>query len=714
MALLQAVAVRPRRVRPWPALLVLLGASGCGGGAAGAESASLDPDRPYDLLALMPPSELPAPEADAPETAVTGAQFRADLLAESVRAEDTRARFQPRWTSSTPAAERRLSAAFYFLEGAHLQSDAAELLLDWSAPPRLDDLWVGMADFREDRWIWRRLADVSEVPLPQRARYQRAADGVMACVLLVLGGTDSVLDGIDSGGDSPQDSLLNVGYPLGTNLEALSDWSTSLPFTDAFKCSREWIPQLVGTSNPWNTGAEVRVDRDGWVTSLGPGEAVMTMMLTDQDDVAPAGRYVCLYEGDAGQGAAAIQISGSGAKVPGSWTPGRFEIEVGTASNALYFKIEAINPSDYLRNIRVVLPGYEATFRDADFFHPAFLQSLEPFRVLRFMDWGRTNDSPQASWSKRPRAGACRYTTAHGVPLEVMIDLCNRTRKDMWYCVPHQADDDYVRRAVKLIRDRLDPRLRLHLEYSNEVWNWIFQQAQWAHARGLEIWPGDSAAWLKYYGLRAAQVMDVAAAAFADQTPGRLVRILATQSQNPGAGVVSLDVQVGGPGDLAHGHADVLAVAPYLGNELGMPANEAATMAMSVTDVLNFLAADSALKNGPGGVTEINRANAAARGLALAAYEGGQHLVGVGSVVNNQVITDLFVAANRHARMRELYFADLTRWTRRDGGLYMAFTHTYRPGKYGSWGFLETVNQPRATAYKWLGILDWLDTVYQQ
>ena len=32
------------------------------------------------------------------------------------------------------------------------------------------------------------------------------------------------------------------------------------------------------------------------------------------------------------------------------------------------------------------------------------------------------------------------------VAYEWMIDLCNRTGKDMWITVPHVADDDYVKK----------------------------------------------------------------------------------------------------------------------------------------------------------------------------------------------------------------------------------------------------------------------------
>lgn len=711
MAKVRVVTVCTRLLRALSCLAFAASVGACGGGGESAGGGNaLDLVKPYNNLNLMRPSELPLAEgADAGAAVVPGAEFRADLLAESVDAVNTRARFRPNWAPGVPNEARRISAAFYFLD----MNDAPvtpSLLLNWIAPPTKENLWVGLADFSENRWVWRKLEDVSDVPLPSHSRFKRDADQFMACVLLVLGSGDSILGNIASDAEQ-QGGFTNAGYPLAINLEGLADWNCAIPYTDLFKTSRKWIPQLVGTTNPWDTGAAVNVDQDGWVTHLAPGEAVMTIMVTDQNGNIPTGRYVCLYEGDGGVNGSAFVISGIGTKVPNSHTPGRFEIDVGTNGNAIYLKIEAINPQDYIRNIRVVMPGFEESHATTEIYYPGFVDSLESFKILRFMHWGKTDVTSQRVWNDRPRSTYCRYTTTLGAPLEAMIDLCNATMKDMWYCLPHEADDDYVLRAAELIRNRLNPELRLYLEYSNEVWNWIYPSAHWAHAQGLALWPGDTAAWLHFYGLRTAQVMDIASSVFADQPAGRLVRIMATQSQNPGAGLESLDQEVTGPGDLAHQHVDVLAVAPYIGGYLGRAENEVTTQAMTVEEVLDAVEADSIAKNGPGGVTETNFNNAAARGLALISYEGGQHLVGVGAVLNNQVITDLFIAANRHPRMRQIYFDDMTRWTQRGGGMFAVFTHTYVPNKYGSWGILERISQNRATAYKWLGVQDWLETV---
>jgi hypothetical protein len=73
------------------------------------------------------------------------------------------------------------------------------------------------------------------------------------------------------------------------------------------------------------------------------------------------------------------------------------------------------------------------------------------------MDWGATNVSPIVEWADRSHVADVTYATPAGVPIEVMIDLANTLHVDPWFCIPHQASDDYVRRFATLVRDRLDP-----------------------------------------------------------------------------------------------------------------------------------------------------------------------------------------------------------------------------------------------------------------
>ena len=106
------------------------------------------------------------------------------------------------------------------------------------------------------------------------------------------------------------------------------------------------------------------------------------------------------------------------------------------------------------------------------------------------MDWMDTNNSKQIGWEDRPRYNDYTWTT-NGIPAEVLVTLANRVGADPWFTLPHMADDTYARNLATLVRDGLDEDLKTYVEYSNEVWNWQFQQAQWADKQARETWGKD-------------------------------------------------------------------------------------------------------------------------------------------------------------------------------------------------------------------------------
>ncbi|NJQ97723.1 MAG: hypothetical protein HC784_08940 [Hydrococcus sp. CSU_1_8] len=85
--------------------------------------------------------------------------------------------------------------------------------------------------------------------------------------------------------------------------------------------------------------------------------------------------------------------------------------------------------------------------------------------------------------------------------------------------------------------------------------------------------------------------------------------------------------------------------------------------------------------------------------LQLLAYEGGQHLAGVGSVENNDRITQLFIQANRDSRMGEIYRDYLQTWFELGGSLFLYYNDISQPSRWGSWGLLESVSQKSSPKY---------------
>lgn len=480
---------------------------------------------------------------------------------------------------------------------------------------------------------------------------------------------------------------------LGMNLSGPADWATELPFVDVFRLSRRWISQRQGGA--WGTGPALELDEHGWVKRLEPGCWADTPLCTIASGRFPQGRYVCLY-----QGQGKIELRNIGRVV--DERPGRIEFETKPGTGPIWLRLAATDPADIVRDIHVIMPGFEETWRQ-DPFHPAFLARWKSFNTFRFMDWMKTNGSPVATWADRPKPDDATWTE-RGIPLEVMIELCNRLRINPWFCLPHQADDDYVRRFAQMARERLQPDLKVYLEYSNEVWNNLFAQTRYAQGKGKEQglgaaerpWEGGG----MYYTRRSLQLFAIFEQVFGGRE--RLVRVLSWQS-----GSVWWFENILLPTDGAAGKVDALAIAPYFGILAGPRSTPTAEVMAGwtvdqVLDQAETVALPAAIKN-----MQAVKQLADQHQLALLAYEGGQHLVGVGGGENNQRLTDLFRAANRHPRMGALYTRYLDAWRDAGGGLFCVFSSCSAWSKWGSWGLIEFHDETEADQPKFKAVMDW-------
>ena len=151
-----------------------------------------------------------------------------------------------------------------------------------------------------------------------------------------------------------------------------------------------------------------------------------------------------------------------------------------------------------------------------------------------------------------------------------------------WFCIPYLADDDHVRQFAKLVKGRLRPDLKAYVEYSNEVWNWVYPVTHYADAEGKRLKLGDPA-FGRYYSQRSVEVFRIW-----EEELGRdrLVRVLASQFVNAWLTEQVLTWQD------AYKHADALAVAPYFGHVYGQPETARAVANLTVSQLLDRLAAE--------------------------------------------------------------------------------------------------------------------------
>ncbi len=72
-----------------------------------------------------------------------------------------------------------------------------------------------------------------------------------------------------------------------------------------------------------------------------------------------------------------------------------------------------------------------------------------------------------------------QYTTPKHNPWESIPLIVNQlnTTVDIWVNIPHKASDDYILHVAQLMLDQLNPTINIYVEYSNEVWNFMFSQA---------------------------------------------------------------------------------------------------------------------------------------------------------------------------------------------------------------------------------------------
>lgn len=260
--------------------------------------------------------------------------------------------------------------------------------------------------------------------------------------------------------------------PIGTNLNGLSYWSTESPFLDLFKTSGAWVS---GTKDNWNDGRQLDLDTRGWVKSLKPGQVALTVLVTDipQFRGTLARRWVVKYEGTG-----TLEYGEQARLVEKKDHRDLIELEEGKGNATM--TLTATDPRDYIRNISVTPEGN--TSKSDEIFNPMFLNSLKGYRALRFMIWmlgESVEDIAARRWVERPTPQDARWTIK-GAPVEIMVALANRVHADPWFSIPHGADDDYVRHFAETARDSLDPGLKVYLEYSNEVWNDVYPQTDYA------------------------------------------------------------------------------------------------------------------------------------------------------------------------------------------------------------------------------------------
>lgn len=317
-------------------------------------------------------------------------------------------------------------------------------------------------------------------------------------------------------------------------------------------------------------------------------------------------------------------------------------------------------------------------------FNPAFIADIEPFSVLRFMDWMKTNNAPYREWALRSVPAAFSQAGDRGVAIEYMVAVANQTSADPWFNMPLDADENYYRSFAIYVRDHLAPERQVYVELSNEVWNTSFSQGKDAMRRGQQRYPAATPQQASdyYYGDRVREIMSIWTQVFKG-SENRVVRVLASQAVNP-----NRPEQV-----LAHADTwrsvDALATAAYFGtNGKDFVGNGAARV--DAIFARGSQTVDEAI-----GHAKAAKAVASKYGLRYVSYEGGPDY----AAYRADLRADL-LAVNRDPRMFDLYTTFLERWKNEVGDLIMLFDAVSTPGTGGTFGHKDYTGQPLSDAPK--------------
>ena len=482
---------------------------------------------------------------------------------------------------------------------------------------------------------------------------------------------------------SKTSSTAETKAQYGVNL-APPDYATGgRPFVNLLAGSG-W--QHVSTTNKYTqmTGSLLNIDRE--VPSLSVGEKIARVIQAPL--AAVAGKSVdvkCTW-----LGSGKVALSSWIVKNPNYKSNSVKFTFVPNGSQGAVFYIKETDPSNPIR-------GLDCREADADptaIFTKDYIDTIKRYSVVRFMDWQSTNKNNAVNWATRTKPGSGVVRGDDGVALEYMVDLANETGVDPWFCMPWNADDDYIRRFATYVRDNLNPGRKIYVETSNEVWNWGFKVTHQARDEGKAagLSQVDGSAVLYRYVQKSIAVLDIWADVFAGQ-PDRLVRVLATQNDSP---IVSEKIL---PYLDAWKHVDALATAPYFAWNLNNNPIAEKGIAAFVTTTLPDRMDDVLAK------AARHKANAAKYGLRFIAYEGGQHVVGAD--------VPLLQKIERDPRMGALYTRYLTKWRDEIGDLMTLYSDVGPISKYGAWGMQEYAGQPASEAPKFAAVSNFLSGIGQ-
>ena len=360
----------------------------------------------------------------------------------------------------------------------------------------------------------------------------------------------------------------------------------------------------------------------------------------------------------------------------------------GTVNMTLSFKntqLDASSPKGSgIKDLKVIRPGYDPV--NPPLFTTEFLQHIDRFQVLRFMDWTRTNNNTVTRWGGRSTLDTHTMTSA-GVPWEHVVALANQTHKDIWINIPVSADNDYVLQLALLLKSTLNADSRIYVEYSNELWNSSFWQfgtnmdlataEVYANPNSTLTYDGSTDRYtlgFRRIAKRSKEISDIFRSVYGDAAMMSTVRpVFAGQVVQPyiaQVGLQFIEAVYGPPARYFYAYAG----APYFN--------------LGKMQQVDGLSVDAVLQAMNDSVTALPTVNAFEKnlaftrwyGLPFVAYEGGSDTFGPGSIAAKK-------DASLDPRMLDICKRYMSTWYAYGGSMFMWYTAGAGSWdtQYGTW-----------------------------
>jgi hypothetical protein len=480
---------------------------------------------------------------------------------------------------------------------------------------------------------------------------------------------------------------------IGANLSSISDYSGEHVFVDLVKQSRKFGTVEV----PYDDQA--KLGEDGWPL----GDFGLFVMTLQKNVSGTGGLYTISFTGQAKIATVASDAIFTNQHYNAESQSTTLEMRIAQGADQLLLRFTNTGPG--IKNLKIIRPGYDAL--DPPLFTTEYLNHIQRFKTVRFMNWSETNNSKIQSWQDRPTEST-HYYSADGLPWEYMIELANLTHQDIWINIPAMADDGYVLQLAKLLESTLNPSSKIYVEYSNEVWNAQFAQfgqnhdaaiayAQ-RHPEGPGItFDGDTNEWtltFRRVAQRTKEIGDIFKSVFGEtEMMSRIRPVLGGQVVRPALAQIGLDYLQQAYGSAAT-YVYALAGAPYF--NMGP---QQRVEGLSPTDVLNaFSRSIDDIQSVNHFQTNIELAHT--HGIRFFAYEGGSDTFGPGSIEAKR-------AASMDPRFEPLCRRYLQTWFASGGDLFMWFVAGAGQwtGPFGTWELTTDLSLTDAPKIKCLDAL---------